>query len=215
MLEFAPKTNPIEIFKAWFDEAVETANYDATAMTLATADRQGRPSARVLLLKEVDSAGFVFFTNYESRKAKELFENPYASIVFFWPHLGKQVRVRGKVDKVSAEDSDAYFQTRPRGSQVGAWASPQSREIPDKAFLEKTCKDIDGKYDGKKIPCPPFWGGFRLVPEEIEFWLAGENRLHDRFLYTNVNPPLQSNDSLKTSDSLAVKDQWQIKRLAP
>jgi pyridoxamine 5'-phosphate oxidase len=152
-------------------------------MTLATATREGRPSARIVLLKGFDQRGFVFYTNYEARKAWELEENPYCSLVFFWGELERQVRVEGRVGRVTNEESDAYYESRPRGSRLGAWVSKQSRPVEDRETLEERLRELEAEYEGREVPRPPFWGGYRVEPEEIEFWQGRENRLHDRLLY--------------------------------
>lgn len=188
--------DPIEQFRKWFVEAVETISHLPEAMTLATADERGRPSARLLLLKGVDGAGFTFFTNYDSRKAVELSANPYAALVFWWPPLEKQVRIEGAVQLVSEEESDLYFATRPRGSQLGAWASNQSGTISEDV-LEKQLAEAELRYQDRPVPRPPHWGGFRLIPEMIEFWQGRPNRLHDRFRYRRED------------------GNWIIERLAP
>ena len=157
---------------------------DLTAMTLATVDKEGRPSARVVLLKGVDKRGFVFFTNYDSRKGQELAGNPHAALVFYWSDHVRQVCVSGEVSKLPPAESDAYFRTRPRGSQLEAWTSHQSSVVPDRAALEARWKQLEAQYAGKEVPRPPFWGGFRLSPARIEFWQGRPNRLHDRFRYT-------------------------------
>ena len=176
--------DPIELFRRWFDEAARAGMPQVNAMTLATAGADGRPSARVVLLKGVDDRGFQFFTNYESRKAGELDANPHAALVFLWIPLERQVRVTGEVRRLSREESDAYFATRPRGSQVGAWASQQSRPLDARGELEERWQELEERYGHDPVPRPEHWGGFLVVPREIEFWQGRENRLHDRFVYT-------------------------------
>ena len=175
--------NPIEQFRTWFDEALAADLHEPNAMTLATATPDGRPSARVVLLKGFDEQGFVFYTNYEGRKAKELEENPRAALVFYWGELERQVRVEGRVERVSEEESNAYFGGRPRGSQLGAWVSEQSRSIKRRDTLEERLRELETEYTDREVPRPPFWGGYRLEPETIEFWQGRENRLHDRLRY--------------------------------
>ncbi len=156
---------------------------DINAMTLATADRDGRPSARVVLLKGVDQRGFIFYTNYSSRKGQELAENPHAALVFYWPEQERQVNISGKVTKLSVEESAAYFDSRPRGSRIGAWASAQSQPVKDRAALEEKWRQIESRFGGKEVPMPDHWGGYILEPERFEFWQGRPNRLHDRFRY--------------------------------
>lgn len=175
-----------------------TEQVDVNAMTLATADKDGRPSARVVLLKGVDERGFVFFTNYNSRKGQELAENPNAALAFYWPELERQVTVSGKVAKLPASESDGYFNSRPRGSRIAAWASNQSEVIGDRAELERKWQAIEREHPGAEVPRPPHWGGYLLVPGRLEFWQGRPNRLHDRFRYS------------RQADGV-----WLIERLAP
>jgi pyridoxamine 5'-phosphate oxidase len=174
--------DPLVQFRRWFDQALAANLPQPEAVTLATAIPGGAPSARMVLLRGFDEAGFVFFTNYQSRKARELQANPRAALVFFWAELHRQVRVEGQVETISAAESDAYFRTRPRGSQLGAWVSPQSQVIPDRAFLDERWNELIARFPAD-VPRPDFWGGFRVIPEQIEFWQGRENRLHDRLLY--------------------------------
>lgn len=190
---------PFALFRQWFADAVQTEQLpvEPNAMTLATVDAQGHPHCRVLLLKALDERGFTFFSNYESAKAEQLEARPYAAMTFFWPTLERQVRIEGRVEKVSAADSDAYYKVRPLGSRLGAWASPQSRVIRDRAELERLLAEAEQRFLDKEPHCPPHWGGYRLLPERIEFWQGRSSRLHDRLNYR-----------------LVAKD-WQRERLAP
>ena len=190
--------DPIKQFQLWFDDALAAKIPLAEAMTLATATPEGRPSARMVLLKQVDDEGFVFFTNYHSAKAAQLDSNPYAALVFYWNQLDRQVRVEGKVERTSAEESELYFQTRPRESQIGAWASPQSSVITGREVLEQRAQELEDYYRDREIECPQHWGGYRLRPDKIEFWKSRVGRLHDRILY-----------------ELMSDGTWSIKRLAP
>jgi pyridoxamine 5'-phosphate oxidase len=178
--------DPIERFQEWFREAEQAGVEVPEAMTLATASVDGVPSARMVLLKGADDEGFVFYSGYVSRKAGELEQNPRAALVFYWRPLGKQVRVEGAVERVSEGESAAYFATRPRGSQLAAWASQQSQPLESREELERRYAELEREYDGREVPRPPHWGGFRLQPDAIEFWEHRENRLHDRFRCTRA-----------------------------
>ena len=175
--------DPIKQFQIWFDEAVAAKLPMPEAMTLATATPDGKPSARMVLLKQVDHDGFVFFTNYNSAKAEQLDANPYAALVFYWSQLDRQVRVEGSVVKTSAQESREYFRTRPRESQIGAWASTQSQAISSREVLEQRAHELEELYRERDVDCPENWGGYRLKPERIEFWKSRIGRLHDRILY--------------------------------
>ena len=189
--------DPIAQFQAWFNDAIAAKLPLAEAMTLATATPDGRPSARMVLLKQVDDDGFVFFTNYNSAKAAELDANPFAALVFYWSQLDRQVRVEGSVVRTSAQESCDYFKTRPRESQIGAWASAQSEVISSREALEQRAQELEDLYRDREIDCPEHWGGYRLKPERIEFWKSRVGRLHDRILYEWVS------------------GAWTITRLAP
>ena len=183
-----------------FQNAIERAKahqVDTAPVVLATTDTDGRPSARLVLLRGVDARGFVFFTNYNSRKGRELAANPHAALCFHWVSLDEQIRIEGSVERVSGEESDAYFASRPRGSQLGAWASEQSQVLPSRETLEERYREIERRFEGRQVDRPPFWGGFRLTPVRIEFWYGRPDRLHDRVVYTR--------------DSSA----WRIDRLYP
>jgi pyridoxamine 5'-phosphate oxidase len=190
--------DPLKQFQNWFDRAVaERSSGEVNAMVLATADKNGRPSARTVLLKGVDERGFIFYTNYDSRKGRELAENPNAALTFYWPGSERQICVAGTVSKISAKEAEIYFKSRPRGSQLAAWASNQSDAVPDRATLDKKWDEMEAKFP-KDIPLPPNWGGYILKPERIEFWQGRVNRLHDRFCYTR-----QPDNS------------WKLERLSP
>jgi pyridoxamine 5'-phosphate oxidase len=190
--------DPLTLFHRWLNEAITSGIHLPEAMTLATATSDGKPAARLVLLKQADEHGFVFYTNYNSRKSRELDSNPQAALVFYWPHFERQVRVEGKVARVSAEESDEYFKTRPRESQLGAWASPQSEAIGSRALLQARADELTSLYEGQEIPRPEHWGGYRVRAERIEFWKGRPGRLHDRIVYE-----LQPNGG------------WTIGRLAP
>jgi pyridoxamine 5'-phosphate oxidase len=179
--------NPFIQFEKWFKEAVKSEIPEVNAMTIATAGKHGRPSARMVLLKQFDEKGFVFFTNYESAKAKNIAENPQAALLFFWEPLERQIRIVGTVEKVSALESFEYFRSRPIDSQLGAWASHQSTVISARELLEKAFGEMLEKFKNGEIPLPPFWGGLRIIPDEFEFWQGRTNRLHDRISYKNNN----------------------------
>ena len=189
--------DPIKQFQLWLNDAIAAQLPLPEAMTLATATPDGKPSARMVLLKQVDDDGFVFFTNYNSAKAEQLDANPYAALVFYWSRLDRQVRVEGAVIRTTAEESRDYFRTRPRESQIGAWASAQSEVISGRNVLEQRAQELEALYFDREIDCPEYWGGYRLKPERIEFWKSRIGRLHDRILYRRE------------------ADRWSITRLAP
>ncbi|MCI0912966.1 MULTISPECIES: pyridoxamine 5'-phosphate oxidase [Pseudomonas] len=190
---------PFALFHQWFADAVKTEQppVEANAMTLATVDGDGRPHCRVLLLKGLDDRGFTFFTNYDSAKGQQLLANPYAAMTFFWPALERQVRIEGRVEKVTPQESDDYYQVRPLGSRLGAWASPQSRVIASREALEGLVKATEARFCNTQPHCPEHWGGYRVLPERIEFWQGRASRLHDRLNYRWVD------------------GQWLRERLAP
>lgn len=191
--------NPILQFQKWFEEALQSDLKEPNAMTLATATSSGIPSARIVLLKGYSENGFLFYTNYTSRKGKELLENPKAALVFCWLELERQIRIEGRVEQLSPEVSTAYYQSRPKGSQIGAWASPQSEVIPDRSILEENVEQLKEEYAEKvELPRPPHWGGFAIIPTMIEFWQGRSSRLHDRIRYEQAS-----------------NGDWKIDRLAP
>jgi pyridoxamine 5'-phosphate oxidase len=189
--------SPFEQFGVWMTEALASQVPDPTAMTVSTVDAESRPSARIVLLKEFGESGFVFYTNYESKKSRDLLANPHTVLHFFWPELERQVAIYGTAEKTSAEESKAYFQTRPAASQIGAWASKQSSVLASRGVLEKWYAELQEKFEGRDIPLPDFWGGFRVTPTKFEFWQGRQSRLHDRICY-------------ELSDNV-----WEIFRLSP
>lgn len=191
------KSDPFEQFNLWYSQAEEAGIAEPHAMTLSTVDASGAPDARVVLARAADERGFVFYTNYDSAKSAQLEENPVASAVFAWLDLHRQVRVRGNIMKVSAAESDDYFASRPRASQIGAWASPQSQVLVNRDELESMVVDMNARFEGKEVPRPENWGGWRLIPVSIEFWQGRPSRLHDRFRYVRD------------------RDSWTMSRLAP
>ena len=189
--------SPVEMFRIWFEQVEGIHPFESTAMTLSTSNRDGKPSSRVVLLKGYDEDGFVFYTNYESRKGREIEENPYGSLNFYWPSLERQVRINGKLRKVSHSRSEEYFRSRPLRSQISALASNQSGVIENRAALKKKFEKLEKKFEGKTIPLPDNWGGYRMEHRSVEFWQGRRDRMHDRFIYTK-------NGTI-----------WQIERLAP
>ena len=182
-----PVQDPIAAFKEAFSRAKTSETRDATAMTLATVSAEGRPSARIVLLKSVDERGFVFYTNFTSRKAQEIITNPFVALCFHWPKAVEQVRIEGRVEQVSDAEADAYFASRPRGSQIGAWASAQSEVVASREELEKAFAETEARFQGREVPRPPHWSGFRVVPARIEFWFGRDDRMHDRFVYVRTD----------------------------
>lgn len=195
--ELEVRDDPVAFFGAWFEHARRAGLYLPEAMTLATASSDGAPSSRMVLLKSFDADGFVFYTNYGSRKAREADENPKGALLFHWSVLQRQVRVEGTLTRVPREESEAYFRTRARGSQIGAWASHQSDPLANREALEREVDSIRRRFEGQDVPLPEFWGGYRLIPQVIEFWQGRANRLHDRLVYTRVG------------------NEWKVARLNP
>jgi pyridoxamine 5'-phosphate oxidase len=182
----APLDEPLNRFLELFEQARKEETHDATAAALATATMHGRPSLRIVLLKDVDVRGFVFYTNYQSRKAVEMEANSQAAMTFYWPGMFVQIRVEGTLDRVSGEESDAYFESRPLGHRLGAWSSDQSREIDSEADVALKFEEVEKRFQGREVPRPAHWGGYRITPESIEFWFGKENRMHERELYTRA-----------------------------
>jgi len=192
------KTDPFHQFELWFRQAIDSGIAEPNAMTIATVDAHGQPWVRTVLLKIYDARGFVFFTNYESDKARQIETNPKVALLFPWVALGRQVKISGKAERIPAAESLRYFASRPRGSQIGAWASPQSRVISSRSLLDAKVDEMKRKFARGEVPLPSFWGGYRVTPDSIEFWQARESRLHDRFVYTREDD-----------------GNWQIERHAP
>lgn len=178
--------DPVALMERWLQDALNANLIEPNAMCLATVDEAGNPDARFVLLRGFDERGLVFYTNSQSPKGKQLTHRPYATLVFWWGALERQVRVRGMVEQVSDAEADAYFATRPRGHQLAAWVSPQSQPIPDRAWLEQRAAEVEREFEGRAVPRPPYWTGYRLVPDSFEFWQGRRNRLHDRLLYTRL-----------------------------
>jgi len=189
--------DPVAQFRVWFEKTIDADLHEPNAMILATATTDGKPSARTVLLKGYDERGFVFYTNYEGRKSDELEVNPMCALLFYWGELERQIRIEGRASRLSGEESDAYFAGRPRGSRLGAWASEQSRPVENRSVLEERVRALEKEYEGREIPRPPFWGGYRVNPHTIEFWQGRENRLHDRLVYHRTG------------------GSWKIERLQP
>lgn len=189
--------NPFEQFSVWMNDVLELNIMDSTAMIIATSDKNGKPSVRTVLLKEFSDDGFIFYTNYKSQKGSEILSNPKIETLFFWKEIERQVRISGKAKKIPAKESEYYFHSRPLESQIAAWSSIQSKIVPNRKYIEDSFLNVKNKFEGKEIPLPPFWGGFKIIPDYFEFWQGRENRLHDRIVYSKV------------------KSNWDIVRLSP
>jgi pyridoxamine 5'-phosphate oxidase len=198
LLESEVHADPMEVFRAWYEDALQKKVPQPDAMCLATSTLDGKPSARYVLLRGFDERGFVFYTNYESRKAQDLLANPCAALAFYWEPVDRQVRIEGRAERATPHEADAYFATRPRGSQLGAWASPQSRVLTGRDELEQRVRRVAELYGDGPVPRPSYWGGYRVVPSLIEFWQGRANRLHDRLCFR------------RSADG-----RWQLERLAP
>jgi len=197
LYEQSLEKDPFILFDNWFRKRMSSDLLYPGAFSLGTASADGRVSVRTVLLKGFDDRGFIFFTSYNSHKGKQLDQNPSAAMLFYWPELSRQVRIEGSVEKISREESQAYFDSRPRESRIGAWASNQGKKIPDREYLEKKFTEYADKFSGKPVPKPPYWGGYRIIPTRFEFWNEGKHRLHDRIVYTPYG------------------DKWRIARLSP
>ena len=196
--ESAVAADPIAQFRTWFDQATAEGLPEPNAVTVSTATPEGRPSSRVVLMRGFDERGFVFYTNYQSRKGREIEENPHAAMCFFWQPMERQVRIEGRIEKTTEAESDDYFRGRPTGSKLGAWVSNQSGVVPGRSTLEAEMEAIKTRFPGEEIPRPPHWGGFRVVPESVEFWQGRRSRLHDRLVYRRADD-----------------GGWRVERLAP